>query len=593
MEMNELDILWEGDIQVCALDKKKVWRPRTKDMQGSLAQYSDSKLKLDMSVDLVKLTDKRTLPGSEEIDLSNVTFISDMIHPKECKEFFFFCQCIKLNAEGEEEIVVHTFKTELDDVRRRFMEAILEYMQRHAIKQSSSYFNVIIEKEVKTADFKLYGEYSLRTTETGIEFLISENIPGIAFDQADINSAKILEDNRPDVGEHVIDLIMRGPGLNNNYHIIMKSKGGLLLLIYLQRGLDNCMQEIIGNKGSINSLPISELSVHTSAIPPKPDNEAKPPLPPRSACSHSEASAFEFRNLGKVRFDPANCRDIPPLPPRQELAASPNLPPRENNALKSMTLPHGLRSNFSQNELKLGRIEHRRASDDLPPSLPERNFFSSTLPRNPQARSPMPLPDEAPILSETRMPILGIESGSISYDGVSPSSESDPEEPQYAEIKFGEQQLNASEVPTKPVEECPYVTPNPVNEEELIDIFKENQKNRKRGYYKKPLCPTSIKITADDSKTGLECETPVTEIPEDPGYVDVLSPTETLDESGYLQMFKPDLDQLDSLGYVTVREGAISPPSPAKRKLSGNTGTVTPVNSPVVPPRAYREFIKD
>ncbi|KAI6646771.1 hypothetical protein LOD99_12891 [Oopsacas minuta] len=481
------DILWEGEIQGYCLDKKKQWRPRTKAMLGDLVHTGPSELKLQLTSDFAKVRDKRSIPLNEDIDLSTITFACEQTGAKECN---FFCQCIKQNEEGEEELIVHMFQTDNSESRRCFLHAVIEFMKRKVVAIPTHYFNVLIRKIELENGMNLLGEYTLRSSPTEIEFMIAENIPGVKIGNREIASIKILQDTRLDKGEHVMDLILKRQEAERKQHIVITSTGGYLLLAYLERGVIKLVEDILETPDSVASLPLPPLLIRTPAVPPKPDVEDKPPLPPRGATLDRNA---------KSNFNPADALKSPPLPPRNGFK-NPSLPPRHEKAKRVHTLPRNV------------KIESRLSDLDQPIPLPRKKLETPESPTikiedrgetiKPTTR--LTLREQMPTPQVPKRPVIN----------------SDPEtqkEPQYAQLKFRDPQAGNQ---TRPQE------------------VKLHDNESDHGY--------AVVHWNKDNLSGLN--TPITELIEESKF-ECAGPNK--DDGGYLRL-ESNENEMDSGGYLTI-----------------------------------------
>ena len=531
MTEHQLDILWEGEIQGYMLDKKRHWKPRTKLMSGALIQTGAEDLKLEMSSDLRRAADKKTVSANEDIDLSAVVFIGDQAG---AKEFNFFCQCLRLNEEGDEEIVVHLFQTEVDGLRRSFWEAILEFMRKKVTTIPTCVFQVVVQKVDLGKGTKLLGSYILRSSPSEIAFMIAENIPVVKIDQDEIASIKLLEDMRLDKGEHVIDLILMGSEATKRQHIVITSKWGYLLLAYLKRGdlkLGDDPQEIRG----LTSLPLSPINKRAPAIPPMPSGEDGPPLPPRVITSVFKGATVN-RRLRSV--DTGDTRINPPLPPRNENESFPSLPPRnEDFGRKGITLPRNMQlPRMHEAETKLSPVpvmRKKREKSQIPITQTE-EVVEPHLPVAPEKkrltfRKPMPTPDNSPPVTPVSKP---------------------NESPHYAEVEF-----EAIPSPRRP---------------QKINLKEDSV----HGYA----------IINWNSQT----DTPLTDLIDETKFEFPEKAPVEKDDGGYLKLENYD-GTVDAGGYLTI--GEIS--SPLEEAKSKNVSQSSAPNTPIVPPRSYREFLKN
>ena len=530
------DILWEGDIQGCVLDKKKFWKPRTKQMQGALIQVTPGVLKLEMSVQFGKIVDKRSIPSNEDIDLSNITFAKEQ---PGSKDFNFFCQCMRENEEEEDELTVHLFQTGTEDGRQSWLQAVVEFMKRKVVFNPTCYFKVAVQKVNLEEGTKLFGEYILRTTKDEIEFMIAENIPGVKFTHEEVASIKILQDTSLEGGKHVFDLIMTGTGSKHHQHIVITSKGGFLLLAYLQRGNTKLVEDILELRDfahSISSLPLSPITKRMPPIPPKPDEGDKPPLPPRVS-NDTRGATLDYRKM-RGSVDIGDSRMNPPLPPRNDTSpSSPSFPPRNMDwNKKGMTLPHKMRLKNRISDLVPKPLPVPRTKLDIiditGPTLPTKGDRRLTT------REPMPTPDEM-IQRQRPIPRLDL---SLLAEGNSP-----PNKPHYIELEFEDRPLWDREVITSP-EDHGYAT-----------------------------------VHFPDAEYS-SMETPITELVDENKFSNVLT-----DEGGYLKLENFD-GNLDAGGYLTIID---KQDSPVDSPMCPNSPLLTPreTNSPVVPPRTYRQFL--
>ena len=534
MTEHQLEILWEGEIQGCMLDKKKHWKQRTKLMRGALIQTGVEDLKLEMSSDLRRLTDKKIVPVNEDIDLSSVVFVGDQTG---AKEFNFFCQCLRLNEEGEEEIVVHLFQTENDDLRKSFWEAILEFMRKKVTTIPTYFFQVSVQKVDLDKGMKLLGNYILRSSPSEIEFMLAENIPGVKFEQEEIASIKLLEDMRLDKGEHVIDLILRGSEASRKQHIVITSKWAYLLLAYLKRGdmkLGEDPQEI----RCIASLPLSPIHTRNPAIPPKPFGEDGPPLPPRVTTVTEKGATLGNRRV-RGSIGDGDTRINPPLPPRNEKERFPSLPPRnENIGRKGFTLPRNMKlPRMFQLEDKLSSVQNPRKKFDIP-ITPIEEVVESLVPASSvkkrltlRERQPMPTPENSP--------------------PVTPVSKQN-ESPQYAEIEF--------ETVTSP-------------------------RNRPQ---KMNLKTDSVHGYAVINWNSQSVETPITDLVDETRFEFPEKVAVEKDEGGYLKLETYE-GKVDAGGYLTISEISLPLEEGKSKKVCSSSTS----DSPIVPPRTYREFINN
>ena len=531
------DILWEGEIQGYCLDKKKVWKLRTKLMQGVLIQTPGS-LKLELSVIFGKLVDKRSIPSNEDIDLSNVTYAREKAGSK---EFNFFCQCVKANEEGEDELTVHLFQTVTEEARQTWLQSVIEFMKRKIVFRPTCFFKVAVQKVHLEENVKLYGEYILRASKSEIEFMISENIPGVKFCLGEVSSIKLLQDTSLEGGKHVFDLIMTGTGTKRYQHIVVTARGGFLLLAYLQRDNAKLIEDILELRDftqSISSLPLSPIHKRTPPVPPKPDEEEKPPLPPRVA-TESRGATLDCR---RMRWN-TDLWTTPPLPPRNDTPRSPTVSPRNsdwNN--KAMTLPHKMRLNDKTSDLipkPRTKIDIRDITVPQILPVPENTHFGRGS-RGLTAREPMPNPTER---SQHEKPPWKLELE------LEPKIEQQVtiNKPKYIELKFADSPLGGIED-----------SPSPED----------------HGY-------ATVNFPKSDSMG-----TPLTDLVEEIEF----SKAQT-DEGGYL-ILKGFDGSVDSSGYLTISD---MHDYPTDSSVCPNGPLMTPkeTQSPVVPPRTYREYLKD
>lgn len=525
----QLDILWEGEIQGYMLDKKRHWKPRTKLMKGALIQTGPEDLKLELSSEVRRLIDRKSVAANEDIDLSSVVFVGDQAG---AKEFNFFCQCLRLNEEGDEEIVVHLFQTERDDIRKSFWEAVLEFMRKKVVTIPTYFFQVAVQKVDLDKGTKLLGNYILRSSPSEIEFMIAENIPGVRFDQDEIASIKLLEDMRLDKGEHVIDLILKVSEARRKQHVVITSKWGYLLLAYLKRGdlkLGEDPQELRG----IASLPLSPIQTRSPAIPPKPSGEDGPPLPPRIPTFADRGATLDNRRL-RGSLDTGDTRINPPLPPRDEKEKCPSLPPRNDFVRKGVTLPRKMKlSRMSDVEDKLAPVPSPRKKREKCEVLKMEEVAEPHFQVSPKRltfREPMPTPleDNTP---------------------VTPTSKFE-ESPQYAELE---------------------TLPSPRNRPQKINLKTDSI----HGY-------AMVKWTSQTM------DTPLTELVEENQFQFPEPTPVEKDDAGYLKLESYD-GKVDAGGYLTI--GKIS--SPLENVKSKDPNSSSSTDPPVVPPRGYREFLNN
>ena len=555
------DILWEGELQGFSLDKKKIWKARTKVMQGSLIQTAPECLKLELSANFGKIVDKKSIPCNEDIDLSSIVYAKEQAGAKECN---FFCQCVKENEDGEDEITVHLFRTFTEAARQSWLQSVVEFMKRKVSYRHTCSFKVAVQKVHLDESVKLFGEYTLRASKNEIEFMIAENIPGVRFSHEEVSSIKLLQDTSMEGAKHVFDLIMLGKGGKHNQHIVITANGGFLLLAYLQRGNSKLVEDILELRDFTHSLPLSPLPKRTPPIPPKPEEEDKPPLPPRVP-NDTRGTTLDYRRMrGINNLD--DWSDNPPLPPRNDTITSPNVPPRNDTIpssptvpprgidwnKKGMTLPHKMRLKNRTSDLVVPKPQ--------PSPRSKLDIQDTELPLPPIPRVKMDIPDISEIPTECLQPRRGSR-GLTEREPMPTPAEVTIQKPNLLALKVEQQ-----EPPSNP---------------RYIQVDFSDKPTGKEPFHS-PEDPGYATVTFPENEY-MSMETPITELVDENTFSNAMT-----DEGGYLQLLNFD-GNVDSGGYLTILESHDPPDVPQ----CPNSPLKTPkeTESPMVPPRTYRQFL--